>query len=89
MDGTASCIGVTFNQRNNAIYDVKRIGRGKYLILTAIGLYYSDNGSARLIHDTFAATGGYDAYGGGRHLNGRINTATISHIKAGLEDVSK
>lgn len=89
LDGTASCLGVTFNQRDNAIYDIKRIDTGKYLILTAKGLYYSNNGSASLIHSSFAATGGYDAYGGGRHLNGRINTATISRIKAGLEDISR
>ena len=89
LDGTAACLGVAFNQRDNAVYDVKRIGRNEYLILTAKGLYYSDNGSARLIHSSFAATGGYDAYGGGRHLNGRINTATISRIKAWLEDISR
>ena len=88
LDGTASCLGVTFNQRDNAIYDIKRIDTGKYLILTAKGIYYSNNGTASLIHSSFAATGGYDAYGGGRHLNARINTATISRIKRELDDIS-
>lgn len=87
INGAATFGGMTFAGRENAVYDVKSIGGGRYLVLTAGGLYLIQGGEASVIHADFAATEGANAVGTGRYLNARINEATISRIKAGLDNI--